>query len=495
MAKRVQIVVPGFTLQLGQNNTFDTCGWKQGFAPGGDPFYLCRVEPIKGTTVPVDLTFDESEIEQVLTATDASRTFILRKGGAPVEYNTSTNPITFTPVTTTGNADDFNTNQGCILFNFGGALHVFTIANNKIFRAGNAIGGALEEVSTNLPERLQELNLSTAVAQGGISYQNRIWLTFGNTVVWSSTETLAEWLPSTRVDVTDDISAVIDSNAGSQQFLEDGQILQIIEHADTLYIFTERNAYITQVQTVDIQFGFTPLEFDVQYLGGAISVRNGLYFFAKTGVYKIDSNAVLDLISAPIEAALTNLRSFNPGDVTISAAVVEDDIHWTVDGLYTVAFNLNFSTINVCTANNNVVFFGEFIVDATTIDELGDLYDTIDGLPSTTIDALSEVGLNYHPIYSAREANTPADQHPIVLGSFGYTDNNFIRFNVIKSGAGRSYNVLTITVPELDNPKVRVKESTDNVWTDVGDSIDERFCVYDTYIKLDIEVRHFYSKP
>ena len=457
------VSIPPYDLNLSSANTFEMSGVVEASNSQGR-YYQRRREPRLMNTI--TLTVDPSEISNIVSGNNSSgtkRTFAILKSGSPLEYNLTAGVHSF------GVVGGFPANIKLKYFEFQGILHFIGSDNNIYAMSGDPNSDAVA-VTSNLQSQISDLGIVSEVTDVGV-WQNRVWLAYDNILLWCDTDNVGEWRPEYT---NSDTGALVNTNAGNQPFSGSSEITGIGVHGDYFYVFLDNEVFRSQVLDVDVQFGFTPLSLDLDYVGGGVSTRSGFYFFASAGLYKLNGDA-LAKVSEPINPRLTGLKSLG----TISSTVVVDDVFWTFsEGSLSVVFNVIYGTINAI-YDNQMDVFGTLSTDVHTI---GELEGTIGDLVGTIADLSPDSDVI--PIGLKRASATEVGVY-----GFGFLDKSFVRFNFRKDLGNRRTIVEEISSPEQNEWSIRIKEGETLNW---GDNImADRFGtgrVYSPFVSPDIEV-------
>lgn len=424
-------------------------------------YYKPREEPIDASvSIPIanDLTAPPlQQLRDVLTAGGAGdavvRSFLLTDRGYPFEYTTTAgNMPTLTKLTDDEFVGDHTEADFYLGFVFNGSAYLLS-SNWEIFQASSdAQLSDLTEVESTILDALGLANISTDAEPKAVSvFQNRVWIAVGQNIIWCDTNDLSEWRPSyLGGEDTDPVGErpTITTNAGHQLFNESSPVLDIKQNGDTIYIFLDDVIYKTEVLDVDTQFGFTPITSDIHYQGGATATRVGLVFFASDGMYQM-TGTELQKLSETLGDVLLDVENFG----YITSVVHNDTVFFGfTDHPNIVAYNFTYGTINT------------FLHERCVLAELSDSEPTIGDLGDTPIgdidrsigDLGGESGMFPYSITDRPTADGDFQRH-----EFGLLQNNFVRFIYYADTAGERTWVKSIRVPELDDFRVSVIQSTD----------------------------------
>ena len=443
--------IPSFSADKPSNNTF----LQDGFTLS-DEYYRPRFEPNSDANISVNVVGNTNlqNITKPFFSTNTRRVFYEVKDGLHLEFES----------TTAGHHSLFVEERlggatKSLLFIYDEDVYFLT-NDNRLYVASGTTRSQPTLVETNLSEVIRGHNLPDTEPTNVEVFQNRLFISYGNRIIWSDTNNIREFRPEyipTAADVAnnpdvDNITEPVPTNAGTEQFQKGGDIIDMVVDADFMYLFFQRQVVLQRATEVDLQFHFIDFLEQVTYHGGAISTRNGVYFYANNAYYRLRGEE-LTKISEPIHVLLTNLR----GQHSISSIVYNDNVYSVVSdtGLLTV-YNLNYGTID---SRLTDYFFLGFLRDP--VRSIGSLTLKI-GAYTNTIGSFVTNEDTFPVAFIKPEGNTEIDSHTLEL-----LPTNIIRFNLGKNDATKAMHILTMSMPEIrsDEFTVRIKEDNETRWS------------------------------
>ncbi|MGI9392481.1 MAG: hypothetical protein ACR2N8_02980 [Parvibaculales bacterium] len=363
---------------------------------------------------------------------DASiRTLFMRKEGAPYLFDGEA--FTLSPLTNTFT----NPALKHFAFVYGDRIHLID-SSGIVYRSQDSESFLLAEVATTLTTRLTELGLTNVEIKDVEVWQGRLWIVVDNFVVWCDTNNITEW----RSEYEDRQGDTITTNAGFQDL--PSSIVTLNSDGNSMYIFLENDAYSAQILDVGEQFGFTPLIRNFSAIAKGIATYAGLLVVSKSGVF-IFQEGKANLISRDIDR---RVGDFILGD----------------------NFSYTFIDSALFMRNDEIELIYDFAEGFLQVSDLGaGMYGSVDFGVLSIGELDSPIGSITQEIgqLQAKEGSIAVAIYPdLYMGFAGEFTENVIRFNYRRDGGGYRTNLFEITIPDLEEYRIRVKESEAIDWGD-----------------------------
>ncbi len=460
--------IPKFSLQVSGENTFLLSGIEEQSTEAGESYFIPRPEPVLDSNL--DLTTPEgvdlSDFRDIFTSRDANgntRTFFLPKSGPVFEYNALLNSI----IELGGMNDEKHyavSYNGSIFFISESGIH---------YQVGGVLYADPIIVSTTLNQQFSTLNISVRKIIDVAVYQERVWLCLSQTIIWSNTNDIAQYLPFILVE-----GAEVPTNAGYQEFLGKDRLVKLGIEGRFMYLFLEDSVYSTKILDVNQQFGFNPLVEGVRYVGGSIATQSGLMFMSTSGLYSLQSEKLISLS----ENSNTQLQNILRETDLISSIEIDNRVYFSFpnapDGGVVAIYN---------------IIHDKFDLQPMETELFGRL-----AAPRETFSTKPEDWNDARGVWDNSNGGTLTQSKPVAVltnGSlidFSIRQTKTIRFNYIKSSGNRRVSIRTIEMPELTGPyRVRLRNQGSNNWGNYLESDSFRVVrPYGVYYGADIEVSY-----